>query len=271
MKRAKAVPSSDGKKPKTGTLLQWMKKLNTLEEKYQGKVTVEQGDRVDVVDVLFHPTMFDDAIPFGVLSGRQMDYVPESETEVYNAFMNLVAGEESKFCYRGNTYVTFYEDGKMYQKNILTHMRREIIPNPVGKGMELWAKQYGNGAHCAIRVQLVFDRDKFPDSPPFCYVKEPRIQQWSGHITLGGSFCTKLLTVGNGDGKDGAWHSTIEPDELVDQLYNCLINYGELNDNTPSPYLGALRIDMASNHPYSETSAKDSHRAACATHNWNAH
>lgn len=269
MKRGKEVPSSEGKKAKT-TLLSWLKHLKkSVEEHYHGGVAVELGDKTEVVDILIKPSMFDESIPFGVYCSTEMIYVAPSDTNMHNAFIKLVAGEESEFYNNDNKYVTFQQNGKMYQRNVLTGMRREIIPSPIGEGIKMWFNKYGGGIEereLGIRIQLVFDAKTFPNTPPFCYVKEPRIKQWSGHITNGGSFCSKLFTTGDGDGNDGAWFSTIEPKYLVDQLYACLINYGKLNGE--GRYLGALRIDMHGKHPYNEKDAREAHGAACTVHKW---
>ena len=47
-----------------------------------------------------------------------------------------------------------------------------------------------------IKFEMLFTIN-FPVSPPFLRVVYPRFQQYTGHITVGGSICTPILTEGD--------------------------------------------------------------------------
>jgi len=247
-----------GKKAKANTLNSWimrMKDPSFAEE--HAAVAVEVGDSKNMFRLILKPDVFDESIPFAINGPDEMFYVAPG-TEMFNTCLQLVADQSPSFQHNHTSYTTFKENDRLYQMNMDTRTRREIIPTPIRKGLDLWFAN--TNKERAINIALHFP-DDFPQSPPFCYVEEPRIRQNSGHIAMGGAFCTELLTIGTGN---GTWNSCIQPEDLVKHLITGLMNDGELNGK-----FSALKIDMKCKIPYSYQEAKVAYERACNGHGWN--
>ena len=51
-------------------------------------------------------------------------------------------------------------------------------------------RRYGRDPEVVMEIVL----DNYPTEPPFVYVVRPRFEFHTGHVTVGGSVCTELLT-----------------------------------------------------------------------------
>lgn len=110
------------------------------------------------------------------------------------------------------------------QQNMDTNTVRMIRKShgSLHNDIQKWFDNYGNGRTSGVHVQLTFS-DEFPKLPPFARVVCPRFNFQTGHITSGGSFCSKLLHVTHDN--DG-WNSNINPISLLQQLRNNIMEGG---------------------------------------------
>jgi ubiquitin-protein ligase len=88
----------------------------------------------------------------------------------------------------------------------------------------------------------------FPFSPPFIRVVRPRFAFRTGHVTLGGSICTLMLT------NDG-WIATYRLDQVMVDIAAMLTS-------------GGGRLDLSNRSDYSEEEAMVAFRRMLDTHGW---
>lgn len=90
------------------------------------------------------------------------------------------------------------------------------------KELEGWAGK--TGADSSIVYEIWFG-SSFPRAPPFARVVRPRLKFRTGHITVGGSVCTELLTL-------QGWRPELSGENLILFLHNLLIDGGAQVDNS---------------------------------------
>jgi len=96
-----------------------------------------------------------------------------------------------------------------------------------------------------ITIHIRFPED-FPLSPPFCRIVRPKFQFRTGHVTLGGSICTELLT------RKG-W----SPENSIEAVIMTIrSNFLE----------GGARLDR--DGEYSEAEAREAFDRLCRNHGW---
>jgi ubiquitin-protein ligase len=59
------------------------------------------------------------------------------------------------------------------------------------QGLEVHGQRYGREPE--VKLEIVIPSE-YPSSPPFVYVVYPRFAFHTGHVTVGGSICTEMLT-----------------------------------------------------------------------------
>jgi len=97
-----------------------------------------------------------------------------------------------------------------------------------------------------IVIHIRFPED-FPLSPPFCRIVRPKFQFRTGHVTLGGSICTELLT------RKG-W----SPENSIEAVIMTIrSNFLE----------GGARLESAHGE-YSEREAREAFDRLCRNHGW---
>jgi ubiquitin-conjugating enzyme E2 Q len=70
--------------------------------------------------------------------------------------------------------------------------------------LQAWARRVRKPPVIVLELQFA---DNHPFDPPFVRIVRPRFQQYTGHITVGGSICSKLVTA------DG-WRPNISTESL---------------------------------------------------------
>eukprot|EP01125_Pyxidicula_operculata_P022880 TRINITY_DN9651_c0_g1_i1.p1 TRINITY_DN9651_c0_g1~~TRINITY_DN9651_c0_g1_i1.p1 ORF type:complete len:193 (-),score=14.18 TRINITY_DN9651_c0_g1_i1:53-631(-) len=100
-----------------------------------------------------------------------------------------------------------------------------------------------------ILLEIKFDTD-YPSKPPFVRVVYPRFQFRTGHVTVGGSICTELLT--NSSGK-GGWSSSITMESVILTVRQLMID-------------GKARIAYTGS--YTESEAKAAFVRVAEQHGW---
>jgi ubiquitin-conjugating enzyme E2 Q len=117
--------------------------------------------------------------------------------------------------------------------------------------------------YSSIFFILIF---RYPQSPPFCRVIKPRfafhtgnipnpsllsiflIHSWLGHVTIGGSICTELLT-------NKGWTSANTIEAVVVSIRAQFLE-------------GGARLDMHNKRDYTEQEAKEAFNRMVQTHGW---
>jgi ubiquitin-conjugating enzyme E2 Q len=118
-----------------------------------------------------------------------------------------------------------------------------------------------------IKFEMLFTIN-FPVSPPFVRVVYPRFQQYTGHITVGGSICTPILTEGD---SGEFWKPNISIPSLLLTLHQTLIY--AINESGES---AQAKVQNYANfphfHPGDEYTAEEARSAfirVAQVHGWN--
>ena len=137
------------------------------------------------------------------------------------------------------------------QRNVSTHVCRALRHIPSGDAFydELitWFNVNKKKEVHGVHLHISFQPD-FPVSPPFVQVIRPRFQQRTGHVTIGGSMCTELLT-GTG------WKSNISAMGLILQLKDILVE-------------GGAKVDQYNVHDYTKAEALEAFKRVARDHGW---
>jgi len=88
----------------------------------------------------------------------------------------------------------------------------------------------------------------YPWKPPFLYVKRPRFQFHTGHVTIGGSICMELLTT-------SGWTPANDIESILVQIRAEMIG-------------GGARLDLNNTSEYSEQEAKTAFTRVAKQHGW---
>ena len=113
--------------------------------------------------------------------------------------------------------------------------------------LEIYASRYEKKAEVIMEIDFP---DDFPTIPPFVRVVSPRFAYRKGHVTVGGSLCTEILTT-------SGWRN-IGCIQLILVLHNLLID-------------GGGRLDLSSPHvnkPYSFEEAQTAFKRNLEEHGW---
>ena len=103
-----------------------------------------------------------------------------------------------------------------------------------------------------ITLHVAFPAD-FPSRPPYVRVIRPRFAFRTGHVTIGGSICTEMLT-------SAGWSSTMTMESVLLSIRQNMVEGGARI---------ASRGDQAySTEDYSEAEAKDAFDRMMRQHGW---
>ena len=98
-----------------------------------------------------------------------------------------------------------------------------------------------------IILRLAFP-SQYPNAPPYVRVIRPRFAFRTGHVTIGGSICTEMLT-------SQGWSSTMTVESvLVGIRANMLV--------------GGARLDLRIKQDYSEMEAREAFDRMVKQHGW---
>jgi ubiquitin-protein ligase len=122
------------------------------------------------------------------------------------------------------------------------------------RGLEDHARRYHREAE--VKLEIVIPAD-YPTAPPFVYVVYPRFVFHTGHVTVGGSICTELLT-------SQGWDVNMTLESLTLTLWANLIEGKGRILNDPDPM----------HHPdpslqYTETEARSAYSRVVEYHRKN--
>jgi ubiquitin-protein ligase len=112
---------------------------------------------------------------------------------------------------------------------------------------ELIAQDLLKLKHQAIVLHITFP-STYPFNPPFCRIIKPRFAFHTGHVTIGGSICTELLT-------NKGWTSANTVEAVVVSIRAQFLE-------------GGARLDMHNKSDYTEQEAKEAFKRMVQTHGW---
>ena len=117
-------------------------------------------------------------------------------------------------------------------------------------------ERYASLANTDPGIQLEFQfPTRYPTLPPFVRVVRPRFKFHTGHVTIGGSICTEILT-------NNGWSTSMTMEDVLTFIHHdCIIQ-------------GQGRVDFGSNHhpfpltEYSMWEAKEAFDRVKREHGW---
>ena len=98
-----------------------------------------------------------------------------------------------------------------------------------------------------ITLHVAFPAD-FPSRPPYVRVIRPRFAFRTGHVTIGGSICTEVLT-------SAGWSSTMTIESVLIGIRTNML-------------VGGARLDLRIKHDYTEAEARDAFNRMVREHGW---
>jgi ubiquitin-protein ligase len=227
------------------------------------QVEIEESDMAKW-NVVFSSKMFDEEQRFCV-RGDGDTWIPLTDK---NAIATLdtafhEACEEGdrakKECYyviNGQLYFTTItitpSRYNITQKNMDTFKERRIKMRSLSKDMDDWFKQTNLRKPAGVYMEVTMP-PSFPTEPPFVRVLYPRFQQMTGHVTIGGSICAKVLTTQ--PPSEGGWDNKISPIGLFLQIKQNMIE-------------GNAQIDFTNLTEYDASEAREAYKRALRTHGW---
>ena len=114
-------------------------------------------------------------------------------------------------------------------------------------GGELAAYATKHGEPNAVQLEVLFTPG-FPNEPPFVRVIKPRFAFHTGHVTVGGSICTELLT-------SAGWSPAYSLESVLVQLRATILIDGRLDPRQPEV-------------PYGEQEARQAFERVARQHGW---
>ena len=149
-------------------------------------------------------------------------------------------------------YIVDIDDADAFLWTI--HIPLDVITTfdeKLGRQLTLWATAAGKEPAVSLSIRFP---STYPNSVPFVRVIRPRFVFHTGHVTVGGSICTPLLTA-------SGWKA-MDPEALVRSV---MVIWKEGNariQTAPDMYCGVPFKD------YSEQEAKDAFDRVAREHGW---
>ena len=145
-----------------------------------------------------------------------------------------------------SAYDITIDDGDM-NKWVVGFPKETFIPEhaPLYHDLDAWSARAKQAA--AVVLELTFPTD-YPRLPPFVRVVRPRFKFHTGHVTVGGSICTPLLTM-------DAWRSDISGEALLLTLHSTLVE-------------GNARVERHIVVDYAEREAREAFVRVARDHGW---
>lgn len=217
-------------------------------------------------------------VPWKWYNQRSGDWVEFTNTDIYKHLEEYKAGEDSLFFELDGTWWEvksfssadcmipehyYFKLADLTTVYLLTDHNTQLqyLVQKPNSDVEEWyarAKQAGlaNDDDFGVKLGISFT-ESFPNEPPFIRVISPRMQFHTGHVTVGGSICTELLTTGTNNGWCKHKETQSAPRNLFKFLYNLIID-------------GGAKVDLNNLHKYTMGEAKEAFKRVASFHSWNA-
>jgi len=152
-------------------------------------------------------------------------------------------------CFRGAVDVD-ESNAKLWRVSLNSKVLKTHGLDTLDAQLHSWAHRVRKQPVIVLELQLA---ENHPHNPPFVRIVRPRFQQHTGHITVGGSICSKLVTA-NG------WRTDIS----IESLLRCILE--GMND-------GGATIDptVMSAYDYTIEEARDAFKRVAVFHGWLTH
>jgi hypothetical protein len=255
MKRTTAGGKSS--KKQATSMLKWVKEVQNQDDNIIVNVC-EQN--MHMWDIVFKPEILKaekqeyECLKFEFEGDVGYQACTPDATEVYDRlYRDKSKGMIGHSCFPlGNTYyrAEIDSDGNITQENLQTGTKRSVRPilhDALHDDIIKWFAKHGNGKIPGVHLKVYF-YDSFPNSPPFVRVVAPRFMQWTGHITIGGSMCTELLT-------STGWNTNMSAMGFLLQLKSNIME-------------GNAKVDMSTKHEYTEMEALEAFNRVARDHGW---
>ena len=115
----------------------------------------------------------------------------------------------------------------------------------LAKEIRAYAERQNKPPHVKLLIQF---GEEYPREPPFVRVVYPRFVQHTGHVTIGGSLCTPVLT-------SQAWDSNMTIVALLMHIQTTMIE-------------GKGRVDLYERHEYTQEEAMSAYLRVASDHEW---
>lgn len=138
-------------------------------------------------------------------------------------------------------------DESNMNKWVVGFPKETFIPEYPDLYHDLERYAYRTKKDASVVFELTFP-PHYPRAPPFVRVVRPRFEFHSGHVTVGGSICTPILT------SDG-WRPDIGGEALLLMLQSTLMD-------------GKARVDHFICHDYTEKEAREAFVRVARDHGW---
>jgi len=219
----------------------------------------QEGDEEDVEDdgeqEEDDPDVYDDDAAW--LDTEDLKPAPKKKDEELDQAENFFTGSGSK-----QATSRLLTDLKAFKKS--DSSKYGVSAEPIGDNLYLWdVKFFGFESKSDLGKDLAqyqklrgIDHvllemrfpSEYPWKPPFIYVKRPRFQFHTGHVTIGGSICMELLTT-------SGWTPANDIENILIQIRSEMI-------------VGNARLDLRNLSDYSEEEAKQNFTRVARQHGW---
>lgn len=253
-KKHKKAPSSINSNLNPN-LFKWVKEIMHGKSKSDMKIQVDVDEKnMREWNVEFPAEMFKEELVFEYLTdyGNYAKCASEAQSAFALVYKEWEKNQRStSSCFQIGD-ASFYEacvdaNGVLSQKNLSTDFVRPVqVQKSFYDELITWFKR-NKKENPGVHIHLSFQPD-FPISPPFVQVIRPRFQQWTGHVTIGGSMCTELLTA-------SGWKPDISAMGLMLQLQNNLVE-------------GEAKIDHSNVYDYTKAEALEAFKRVARDHGW---
>jgi len=98
-----------------------------------------------------------------------------------------------------------------------------------------------------IDLRIAFP-SSYPSAPPYIRVLRPRFQMRTGHVTIGGSICTEMLT-------SAGWSSAMTIESVLLAIRANMLS-------------GGARLELRNRMDYSEAEAREAFNRMVREHGW---
>jgi hypothetical protein len=253
-KRTKSAASPSNKKRDTVSILTWIR--DAKRDLHDSNMQLDISDEsMDKWNVLFKADMFashsSDVAAFEVMGDHGWIALSPNINEIFSNLLNTTSTVDKVTCYQvgGAMYEASLENGNLVQKNLATDVKRPVrkADDALYNDILECFKMHGNGRTPGVHLKMTFPPN-FPHSPPFVRVVYPRFQFHTGHVTIGGSFCTEVLTM-------QSWDPQTTPIALLLYLKQNILE-------------GGGRIDIDKPYEYSEKEAEEAFKRVARDHGW---
>ncbi len=155
--------------------------------------------------------------------------------------------------YENDHFVVEVDDANMmrWTCHITDAALKQFNMTSLSKELHQWSRLARQPPSIVLHIHFPND---YPHSVPFVRVVHPRFQWHTGHVTIGGSFCTEMLTA-------GGWRP-MTVDALLHSLCATLVEGNAKIQLQPDMHCALPLVD------YEEVEARQAYTRVAQYHGW---